>query len=399
MPRRVANRYNLRMSRERRSIRPSQKPRPGIATTAARGVRADDDKSRGRPASEPLVLTSVFEFPSIEASEPALRGEAGYVYARYGMPNGRSLEHTVARLEGGEDALATSSGMAAILCAVLACTKAGDRVLCQADAYGGTRSLFERDLVRAGLEVRYVDAYDPAKVGDALAQGARCVMVESLSNPLVREVDVSALSWHCRTYGAHLCVDNTFATPVFRRPLSQGADVIVHSATKFLGGHHDLCAGVMVGPTALVHEARGIALRMGCLVSPFEAWLASRGIKTLDVRMQRSDENARELAARLSQHPRIRALHYPGWGAMLSFDVGSREAAEQVVTRSANIPLTPSLGGTETAFSHSATSSHRGVPQEEREALGIGDGLLRLSVGIEDIEDLWSELSQALDFA
>ena len=397
MPRTYASRYKQFMSRERRS-RPSAAPRPNIATTAARGVRADrSGLDKGRPSVEPLVQTSVFEFDSIEAAEPALAGGEGYVYARYGMPNARTLEATVAALEGAEAALATSSGMAALLCAILAATKSGDRVLCQADAYGGTRALLERDLTRCGLEVRYVDAYDPAKVGDALLQGASLLIVESLSNPLVREVDISAVSWHCRTYKARLLVDNTFATPAFRRPLTRGADLVVHSATKFLGGHHDLCAGVVVGDQDIIAEARGIALRTGCLAAPFDSWLAARGIKTLDVRMQRSQENARILAERIGEHAKVSKLHYPGWGAMLSFDVGSRTAAEQVVRGCTGIPLVPSLGGTETSFSHSASSSHRGLTPEQRAELGIGEGLLRMSVGIEDPEDLWHELSQALD--
>lgn len=386
------------MSREHRSIRPSPSPRPSLPTVAARGLRSEPGSpATGRPSVEPLVQTSVYEFGSIGATEPALSGLDGYIYARHGLPNGRALERTVAALEGAPAALATSSGMAAIWSAILACTKPGDRVLCQADAYGGTRSLLEQDITRTGVEVRFVDAYDPAKVGDALAVGASLVLVESLSNPLVREVDVGAIAWHCRTYGARLCVDNTFATPVFRRPMSQGADLVLHSATKFLGGHHDLCAGVLVGDDALIAEARGVALRMGCLVAPFDAWLALRGIKTLDVRMQRSDENARLLAERIGQHARVTSLHYPGWGAMLSFDVGSRSAAEGVVRRATGIPLVPSLGGTETSFSHSASSSHRGLSAEQRNELGIGEGLLRLSVGIEDPEDLWHELRQALD--
>jgi cystathionine gamma-synthase len=238
--------------------------------------------------------------------------------------------------------------------------------------------------------------YDLAKVGDALGRGATVLLVESLSNPLVREVDVAALAWHCRSVGARLCVDNTFATPVFRRPLSQDADLVVHSATKFLGGHHDLCAGVLCGNDELVACARGVAQRMGALAAPFEAWLAMRGIKTLDVRLKRCDANARLLAERLRAHPAVAKVHYPGWGAMLSFDVGTLEAAKSIVQKAASIPLTPSLGGTETAFSHAATSSHRAIPAREREELGIGEGLLRISVGLEDAEDLWRELLRAL---
>jgi cystathionine gamma-synthase len=337
----------------------------------------------------------VFEFSSIEASEPAF-DEGGYVYVRNGLPNARSLEASVAALEGAEAALATSSGMAAVLCAVLAATNQGDRVLCQSDAYGGTRAMFAADLARMGLRVDYVDAYDPAKVADGLGNGVALLLVETLSNPLIREVDVGALAWHCRANGTILCVDNTFATPVFRRPLSQGADLVLHSVTKFLGGHHDLCAGVLAGTRELVERARGCAQRMGTLAAPFDAWLAQRGIRSLDVRMQRHQDNARVLAERLHSHARVRAVHYPGFGPMLSFDVGSRAEASRVVQSCHDIRLMPSLGGTETSFSHSASSSHRTLSVEERARLGIGDGLLRLSVGLEDPDDVWDELEKAL---
>jgi cystathionine beta-lyase/cystathionine gamma-synthase len=350
----------------------------------------------GRPAVEPLYQTSVFEFSSIEASEPAFEPNGGYVYVRNGLPNARSLELSVAALEGAEDALAASSGMAAVLCAVLAATHQGDRVLCQSDAYGGTRAMFAQDLARLGLRVEYVDAYDPAKVADGLAQGVAVLLVETLSNPLIREVDIAALAWHCRVNGTVLCVDNTFATPVFRRPLIQGADLVVHSVTKFLGGHHDLCAGVIAGTGELVARARGCAQRMGMLAAPFDAWLAQRGIRSLDVRMQRSQDNARTLAERLQGHLKVRAVNYPGFGPMLSFDVGSREHAARVVRSCHDIRLMPSLGGTETSFSHSASSSHRALSPEERARLGIGEGLLRVSVGLEDPEDIWNELAKAL---
>jgi cystathionine beta-lyase/cystathionine gamma-synthase len=372
-------------------------PRPAIATTAARGLRAEPPPGHdGRPAAEPLYQTSVFEFSSIDATEPALEGRSGYAYVRNGLPNARSLELTVAALEGAEACLATSSGMAAILAAVLATTEPGDKVLCQSDAYGGTRAMLQQDLPRMGLTVEYVDAHDNARVADALAGGARLLLVETLSNPLIREVDVAALAWHCRANHAFLCVDNTFASPVFRRPITLGADLVLHSATKFLGGHHDLCAGVLASGQAIIDRARGFAQRMGFLAAPFDAWLAARGIKSLDVRMQRSQDNARLLAERLGAHPRVVAVHYPGWGPMLSFDVGDRAAAARVVSNAREIHLSPSLGGTETSFSHSASSSHRALSVTERARLGIGDGLLRMSVGLEDAEDIWNELLRAL---
>jgi cystathionine gamma-synthase len=371
------------------------------ATIAAHGVRAPSPESlppglRGIPAAEPLYQTSVFDFDSIEDADAPLGGAGGYVYARYGLPNARSLELTVAALEGAADAVATSSGMSAIACCVLACAAAGDRVLVQQDAYGGTLALLRGDLARLGIACETFDAYDAGALRRALARPARLVVVETLSNPLVREVDVAALGAACREHGALLAVDNTFATPALRRPLEFDADVVLHSATKFLGGHHDLCAGVLAGPEPFIAAARGVAKRFGMTAAPFDAWLACRGIRTLDVRMERAQATARALASWLAKHPQVRAVHHPGWGAMLSFDVGDHASASRVVAALRLITLTPSLGGTTTTISHSATSSHRGMPAEERRALGIGDGLLRLSPGLEDADDVKRDLEASL---
>jgi cystathionine beta-lyase/cystathionine gamma-synthase len=349
----------------------------------------------GRPSAEPLYQTSVFDFPSIAASEPAFEGD-GYVYTRNGRPNAASLEHSIAKLEAAEATLATASGMTAVLCALWAATKPGDRILCQRDVYGGTRALLDADAPRLGLTVEYIDAYEPAKVADGLSRGARLLLVETLSNPLLREVDVSALAWHTRAAGALLCVDNTMATPIFRRPLELGADLVLHSVTKFLGGHHDLCAGALVGRRALIDVARGVSVRMGLAAAPLDAWLAQRGLRSLSVRMQRAQTTARALATRLHEHAAVRQVHYPGWGALLSLDLGDRAAAERLVTRCTEIRLRPSFGGTETSLSHSASSSHRALSAEERARLGIGEGLLRMSVGLEEPSDLWDELAEAL---
>lgn len=378
-----------------RDSRPPRAGEPHPATLAARAARVDGARGGGRPSSEPLYQTAVYDFASIADADAALGGD-GFVYARNGLPNAASLEQSLCALEAGDSALATASGMTAIFAALLASTQQGDLVLCQRDVYGGTRALLDHDAPRLGLRVEYVDAYEPAKIADGLHRGARFVLVESLSNPLLREVDVAALSWHSRACGAVLCVDNTLATPIFKRPLEHGADLVVHSLTKFAGGHHDLCAGALIGARDPVERARASALRMGLAAAPMDAWLTQRGLRTLAVRMQRSHTTARLLAPQLAEHASVRAVHYPGWGALLSFDVGDRESAERVVARSAHIRLTPSLGGTETTFSHAASSSHRALSSEERAQLGIGEGLLRMSVGLEEPADLWQELARAL---
>jgi len=373
---------------------PDEPPRDP-ATIAAHGVRAPAPEA-GRPAAEPIYQTSVFDFPTVDASEGPLALRGDYVYGRYGLPNARSLELTLAALEGTEDALATSSGMSAVAAAALALARAGDRVLYQADAYGGTAALFRHDLPRMGVTAVAVDGYDLGAVARELDAEARALFVETLSNPLLREVDIPGLARLCRERGAALVVDNTFATPVLRRPVESGATLVLHSATKFLGGHHDLLAGVLCGPRDLVAEARGVARRLGMTAAPFDAWLASRGIRTLAVRVDRAQENARDLAARLRRHPRVAAVHHPGWGAMLSFDLGDEPAARRVVAALRLVTLTPSLGGTGTTVSHAASSSHRNLAPEERERLGIGPGLLRLSVGVDAVRDVWRDLEGAL---
>jgi cystathionine gamma-synthase len=384
----------------------TQRPRDGDppldrATLAAHGVRAPapealPDGLRGAPGAEPFQPAAVYDFPSIEASDGPLGGAGGYVYARYGTPNPRSLELSVAALEGAEDALATSSGTSAVVGALLAVAGAGDAVAVQADAYGGTLALLDQDLARLGLRTVRVDAMDLAACDAALAAGVKALLVETLSNPLLREADLAALGQLSRARAVPLLVDNTFATPILRRPVESGAALVLHSATKFLGGHHDLCAGVVAGRADLVATARGIAKRLGFTASPFDAWLCCRGMKTLGVRVERGQETAARLAAWLRAQPHVRAVHHPGWGALVSFDVGSLDAASRLVRALTLIPLAPSLGGATSNLSHAATSSHRGTPPDDRRALGIGDGLLRLSCGVEAAADLERDLARGL---
>jgi cystathionine beta-lyase/cystathionine gamma-synthase len=370
-------------------------------TLAAHAVRVEPPESlpeglRSRPAAPPIDLSSAYDFESLEASLRPLQGGEGYAYARYGHPAGRALERTLAALEGAEDAVATASGMAAICGVVLAAAGQGDTVVLQEDAYGGTSALFRRDFERLGIEVLSVDVRDPGRVAEALERRPKVMLVESLSNPLVRTVDIPALAVACRAAGARLVVDGTFATPALHRPLDEGAEVVVHSATKFIGGHHDLTAGVVCGAAPFITEVRRVSVRTGGRVAPFDAWLALRGVRTLGLRMQRAQSNAAEFAARLRADDRVGAVHHPGWGAMLSFDCGSRETASAVARAVQICSFTPSLGGVTTTLSHPATSSHCALLPEERARLGIGEGLLRVSCGIEAVEDVWSDLSTAL---
>jgi cystathionine beta-lyase/cystathionine gamma-synthase len=345
----------------------------------------------------PLYQTSVFDFATIDDSQPGLTGD-GYAYWRYGLPNADELGAAVAALEGAEAGLATSAGMGAIAAIVLALAGAGDRVLVQRDAYGGSLGLLQRDLARFGVDVVLVDAYDRDAFGRALDGAGKpaLALVETVSNPLLREVDLAALGALCRARGAALVCDNTFATPLRDRPLALGADLVVHSVTKFLSGHGDVGAGAIAGDRARVERVRGVVVRMGFWAAPMDAWLAVRGLRTLDVRMQRAWASADLLAARLRAHPAVRRVHAAQRCALVSIDLGTYEAAARFIERLRLVTLSPSLGSVTTTASHSASSSHRDLDPAVRASLGITDGLVRLSIGIEAADDVWADLERAL---
>jgi cystathionine beta-lyase/cystathionine gamma-synthase len=357
----------------------------------------------GQPHVTPLYQTAVFDFATIEESKPALAGD-GYVYARNGLPNADELAAAVAALEGGQAGVATSSGMGAISAVVLALCAAGDRVLVQRDAYGGTVSLLQRDLSRFEVDVVPVDVHDREDVERAFAGVGRKVaarrvsvaLVETVSNPLLREVDIEAMAALCQPRGTTLVCDNTFATPLRDRPLGRGAHLVVHSATKFLSGHGDVCAGVVAGDRVRVGMVRGAVVRTGLGCAPMDAWLALRGLRTLDVRMQRAWSTAEALAERLRGHPAVRTVHAAPRCALVSIDLGSGEAAGRFIERLQLVTLSPSLGSVTTTASHPASSSHKDVEPEARAAMGIGDGLVRLSIGLEAISDVWADMERAL---
>jgi cystathionine beta-lyase/cystathionine gamma-synthase len=375
------------------------RPAPALETLCAHAGPPRDGVGAPRPHVASLVQASVFDFATIEDSLPAMTGD-GYVYRRNGMPNADELGAAVAALEGAEAGLATGSGMSAIAAIVLSACRTGDRVVVQRDAYGGSMALLDVDLRRLGVEVEAADAYDVEAFARAVAGGdrppARLVLIETVSNPLLRCTDVAAIARVCNDADVRLVVDNTFATPLRDRPLAQGAAIVIHSVTKFLAGHHDVSAGAVVGPRAAVDAARGVAIRMGLGAPPFDAWLAVRGLRTLHLRMERAWATAAELAHRLGAHPTVRAVHTAERCALVTIDVGSREVASRVVAGLRMITLSPSLGGVTTTASHPATSSHRALTPDARAAAGIGDGLLRFSIGVEAIEDVWRDLAHAL---
>jgi cystathionine beta-lyase/cystathionine gamma-synthase len=336
----------------------------------------------------------------------------GFEYARGDNPTRAAWEANVAVLEGGRHACAFGSGMAAID-AVFSLLSAGDHVVMTADVYGGTYRLLARVRARHGITFDRVPTHDLAEVRAAIRPNTRMLYVETPTNPNLFLTDLAAAAALCRERGMLLVVDNTFMSPYFQRPLALGADVVVHSTTKFLNGHSDMVGGIAVcSDEGYAERLRFLQFAAGAIPGPFDCWLALRGTKTLAVRMARHDENARVLAEKLAAHPSIRRVIYPGlrshpqhdlarrqmsgFGGIITFDVGSREAAHRLLESFRIFALAESLGGVESLICLPAEMTHASVPAEDRVRLGIGPGLVRISVGIEDVEDLWADLAQAL---
>jgi len=368
-----------------------------------------------KPAVMPIYQTSVYDFPDLEVVDAVWESQKpGFIYGRYGSPNTHALESVLARLERGESALASASGMASIMVALTTLLQAGDEVVVAQDSYGGTVSLAARELPRFGIVPRLITDTRPQAVQSVLNAKSRAVVVETISNPLWNVVDIPALAEVCRGKGVKLLVDNTSATPCIVRPLELGADVVIHSATKFLGGHHDVTAGILVGDHDFVARARDIAIRLGPSLAAFDAWLAVRGIKTLALRMERACANAVAVARFLEGHAKVTRVYYPGLeshpqyeivrrtmkgngGAMLSFEIkGDLRTTEKFVKSLSMIRFAPSFGGLTTTVSHPGKTSHRSLTPGQRAEVGITDTLIRLSLGIEDAADIIAELETAL---
>ncbi|MFQ5816573.1 MAG: trans-sulfuration enzyme family protein [Terriglobia bacterium] len=364
---------------------------------------------------EPDPTTGAIIVPIYQTStyvQEGLGKHKGYEYARAQNPTRTALERNLARLEGATHAYAFASGMAAIH-AVLTLLNAGDHVICSHAVYGGTYRLFTKVLTRFGLSFSYVDTTCVEKVARALQKNTRMLYIESPTNPTLAVTDLAAMAQLARAHDWLLVVDNTFMTPYFQRPFDAGTDIVVHSTTKFLNGHSDSLGGVAITTNAeLAERLYFIQKSGGAVLSPFDCWLVLRGVKTLAVRMEQHNQNGMAVARFLTEHPKVNHVHYPGlpahpqhalakrqmrgFGAMLSFELGSRGAAERMLEQVRVCSLGESLGGVETLISHPATMTHASVPAEERQKIGITDGLVRISVGIEDLEDLIADLDHAL---
>jgi O-succinylhomoserine sulfhydrylase len=377
-------------------------------------VRAGQERSQFNEHSEALYLTSSFVFRN--AAEAAARfsgAEPGNVYARFTNPTVTTLQERLAALEGAEGCIATASGMAAILATVMALMKSGEHIVASRSIFGATQQLFGTILPRFGIETSFVDQGTDDGFRVAMRPNTRLVFIETPSNPLTEVFDIAALAQVAHAGGALLVVDNCFCTPALQRPLRLGADLVIHSATKYLDGQGRVLGGAVCGDKALTEEVFKFLRTAGPTLSPFNAWVILKGLETLSVRMKAQSANALDMAQWLEAHPRVARVHYPGLpshpqydlarrqqaggGAIVSFEVGGgREAAWQVVDHCRLLSITANLGDTKTTITHPASTTHGRISAEARAASGIGEGLLRIAVGLESPDDLKADLARGL---
>ncbi|MGA9797921.1 MAG: PLP-dependent aspartate aminotransferase family protein [Terriglobales bacterium] len=366
----------------------------------------------GQEADPETGAISVPIYPTSTYVQQELGKNKGYEYARVSNPTRTRLEENLAAIEGGVAARVFASGMAAIN-AICTMYKSGDHVVCGNDLYGGVPRLFNQVLANFGMEFTYIDTSDAKNVERAMRKNTRMVYIETPTNPLMSLSDIAAISKICRRGKVELVVDNTFMSPYFQQPIALGADMVVHSTTKFLNGHSDGLGGVVVCTTQEQADKLAFVQKAaGAILSPFECWLVLRGVKTLAVRMQQHDRSGRVVAEFLAQHRKVKKVFYPGlaghaqydlaqrqmtgFGSMITFETGSLSNAKKLLKKVRVCSLAESLGGVETLISHPATMTHAALGEKGRREIGITDGLVRISVGIENVEDIVDDLDQAL---
>jgi cystathionine gamma-synthase len=383
-------------------------------TLVARGGR--DVASASRPLTPPIYQTNVYVFEDMDTVESVWEQKRpGFVYGRYGTPNHTMLEKLVAILEGAEAAVACASGMGATTALLLGLFQAGDHIVAARDLYGSTAAFLQDEAQRLGVATDFVDATDPECIVGALRPNTKAVFVEALSNPLLRLADLPAVSGELAGRGVDLIVDSSMASPAVFRPIEHGATVVLHSLTKFISGHGDVTGGMVLGRSEDMGRIRNAMIRAGTNLGPFDAWLATRGARTLAVRLDRQCRSALRLAEFLESHGAVARVYYPGLpshpqralarrllpriqGAMLSFDLGGGAlAVERFMARTRLLEFAPSFGDVATTWTYPARTSHRRVPESEQAAMGIGPGLIRVSVGLEDPNDLLEDLAGALE--
>ena len=377
-------------------------------------VRAGQSRSPEGEHSEALFLSSSYVFKTAADAAARFGGQvAGNVYSRYTNPTVRNFEERIAALEGAEQAVATASGMAAIMSIVMSLCSSGDHVLVSRSVFGSTISLFEKYLKRFGVEVDYVPLSDLDAWEAAFKPNTKLLFVESPSNPLAELVDITALAQVAHRHGALLAVDNCFCTPALQQPIKLGADIVMHSATKFIDGQGRALGGVVAGRKEHMEHVVGFLRTAGPTLSPFNAWLFLKGLETLRIRMQAQSESALQLARWLEQQPQVERVYYAGleshpqhelakrqqraFGAVLSFEVkGGRDEAWKVIDATRVISITTNLGDTKSTIAHPATTSHGRLTPQERANAGIRDSLIRVAVGLEDVSDLQADLARGL---
>jgi cystathionine beta-lyase/cystathionine gamma-synthase len=386
------------------------KPSHGPST---RAVHAGELVGITGSVNTPIIQTATFYYPT--DSEATWKGElpdGTYIYSRHGNPTIRAAEQKIASLEGAEEALVFASGMAATTAIALSLLSKGDRIVSMEDIYGGTYNLFKNELPRFGIDADFVSSVRTEEILAALDKRTKLLWLESPTNPLLKMVDVTALAKGAHEMGVLLAIDNTFASPINQNPLGMGADLVMHSCTKYLNGHSDLVAGAVAGKKSLTQELWKRRVTLGGNLDPMGGFLLIRGMKTLAVRMQRHNENGMAVATFLQSHEKVQKVHYPGlpshpqydlarrslrgFGGMVSFEVkGGQKAAFRVMRSLRMIALAPSLGGVESLASMPLNTSHVAFSPEERKRLGINDSLIRVSAGIEDAEDIIDDLDRA----
>jgi methionine-gamma-lyase len=381
-----------------------------------RAVHEGESPTAG-PLITPITQSAAFKFKTLDDAKSAVecaleREPETYAYTRFNNPTHAALEKKIASLENGEAAIATASGMAAIATVIFTVLKKGDHLVSGDGIYTSSRSLFAR-LPAWGIETTFVDQTHTSLLADRIKSNTKLIFLETPSNPLLDLADIAEISRVARKAGALVMVDNTFATPYYQRPLELGADIVIHSATKYLSGHLDTMGGVIVGKKDFIHSCAETVALMGGIMNPFNAWLIMRGTKTLPVRMEKHSQNALAVGRWLESQPKVQKVLYPGlpshpqhklaakqmsgFGGMLSFEVvGGTEGARKVLENVKVCSLAVSLGGPETLLEHPPTMSHQNMPSMEREACGICDGLIRMSVGLENAEDIIADLSAGL---
>ncbi len=391
----------------------SEDPRDWEVET--RLVRGGMDRSGYGEISEALFLTQSFSYENAQAADDRFAGTSpGFIYQRFGNPTTQMFENRLALLEGADVCKATASGMAAVHVAMQGLLKAGDHVVAGRALFGSCRWILSEWLPRFGVETTVVDAIDLESWKNAVRPNTKVFLVESPANPLLEITDIQAVADIAHAAGAKLIVDNVFATPIFQKPLTLGADIVVYSATKHIDGQGRVLGGAILGAEALMNESyKDIIRHTGPALSPFNAWILLKGLETLELRVTRQTENAARLADLIADHPRVRACVYPGradhpqaeivkrqmtgGGTVVAFDVGTREAAWNFLDKLAIVDISNNLGDAKSMATHPSTTTHRSMGEEERLKIGLTEGWVRISVGLEGIGDLSRDVSRALD--